>query len=132
MQRYSEDAIILYGRSLGTGIASFVAHKNKPKSLILETPYYSIEDVAQQRFPIFPVSKLLRYKFSTNEFIKSVNCPIFIFHGTEDKVVPYASGLKLKGKRPSNKITFISLKGGGHNNLMQYDAYNLQIDKILN
>jgi alpha-beta hydrolase superfamily lysophospholipase len=132
LQHYPEEAVILYGRSLGTGIASFVAHKNKPKTLILETPYYSIEDVAKQRFPVFPVSKLLRYKFPTYEFIQSVNCPIFIFHGTDDKVVPYASGLKLKETASSDKITFISLSGGGHNNLMKYDAYNMQIDKILN
>ena len=79
---YNEEDITLYGRSLGTGIATYLASKNNPRQLILETPYYSILDVAKDRFPIFPVKKLLKYEFPTHQFIKQVSCPITIFHGT--------------------------------------------------
>ena len=62
-ERYAENKITLYGRSLGTGMATYVASKNSPKQLILETPYYSIIDVAASRFPMFPLEKFLKYKF---------------------------------------------------------------------
>lgn len=102
-KQYKEDDITLYGRSLGTGIATYLASKNKPKQLILETPYYSIIDVAKSRFPIFPVEKLLKYKFPTYKFIQEVNFPITIFHGTEDMVVPYKSAKKLFEVSPKKK-----------------------------
>lgn len=95
LKNYNQNEIILYGRSLGTGIASFVAANNKPKQLILETPYYNIADVAQSRFPIFPVKLLLKYNFPNNQHLLKVDCPVTIFHGTEDNVVPYTSGKKL-------------------------------------
>ncbi|WP_298900168.1 alpha/beta fold hydrolase [uncultured Psychroserpens sp.] len=128
---YSEDDIVIYGRSLGTGVATYLASKNKPKQLILETPYYSILDVAKHRFPIFPVSTLLKYKFPSNEFIVDVSCPITIFHGTDDAVVPYSSAEKLNTVAPS-QTNFITIKGGGHNNLEDFDKYQIVIDEILN
>ncbi len=64
LKQYSEEDISLYGRSLGTGIASYLASKNNPKQLVLETPYYSILDVAKSRFPVFPVKRLLMYPIS--------------------------------------------------------------------
>ena len=129
--RYSENEISVYGRSLGTGIATFIASKNKPKQLVLETPYYSIVDVAKHRFPIFPVEQLLKYKFPSNEFIKEVKCPIFIFHGTDDVVVPYSSGEKLFNTIPKKQVEFITINGGSHNNLIEYDAYHQTINDIL-
>ncbi|RKE92005.1 alpha/beta hydrolase [Ichthyenterobacterium magnum] len=129
--RYNENEISVYGRSLGTGIAAFIASKNKPKQLILETPYYSIVDVAKHRFPIFPVAQLLKYRFPSNEFIKEVNCPIYIFHGTDDAVVPYSSGEKLFNTIPKAQVEFITIDGGSHNNLNAYDAYHETINEIL-
>ncbi|MDG5489939.1 alpha/beta hydrolase [Psychroserpens sp. SPM9] len=131
LKQYSESDITLYGRSLGTGIATYLASKNKPKQLILETPYYSILDVAKHRFPVFPVAILLKYKFPSNEFIVNVDCPITIFHGTEDKVVPYTSAEKLKAVASKKDITFITIEGGSHNNLIEFEDYLNGIDHIL-
>jgi len=129
LEQYPEDHITLYGRSLGTGIASKIAADNTPKQLILETPYYSIADVANHRIPMFPVSRLLKYKFPTYKYLSKVNCPITIFHGTEDRVVPYSSGDKL---RTTNKtIDFITIKGGKHNNLVTFKTYQDHIARKL-
>ncbi|WP_204347020.1 alpha/beta hydrolase [Psychroserpens algicola] len=131
LKQYAEAEITLYGRSLGTGIATFLASKNQPKQLVLETPYYSILDVARHRFPIFPVSSLLKYKFLSNEFIGNVKCPITMFHGTSDGVVPYASAEKLNAVAPVSQTTFITIEGGSHNDLVEFDAYRTAIDKVL-
>lgn len=130
-EHYDEKDITLYGRSLGTGVATYLASKNKPKQLILETPYYSILDVAKDRFPIFPVEKLLKYKFPTHQFIKDVSCLITIFHGTNDQVVPYTSAKKLFEESSKVKTTFITIDGGAHNNLINFEAYHQQIEKVL-
>lgn len=131
LKQYSESDIVLYGRSLGTGMANYLASKNNPKQLILETPYYSILDVAKHRFPIFPVKTLLRYEFPSNEFIVDVKCPITIVHGTEDSVVPYASAEKLNTVAPTDKTTFITIEGGNHNDLVEFERYRNAIDELL-
>ena len=130
LKQYAEEEIILYGRSLGTGIASYLASKNSPKQLVLETPYYSILDVAEHRFPIFPLKKLLKYRFPNYKYITEVECEITIIHGTEDGVVPYSSAKKLSELNIDN-LNFVTVKGGGHNNLSEFDTYKTTIDAIL-
>lgn len=128
---YSEDSIVLYGRSLGTGIATYLASKHQPKQLILETPYYSILDVAKHRFPILPVKSLLKYEFPSNKFITTVDCPITMFHGTDDSVIPYSSAQKLNAVAPQNNTTFITIEGGDHNNLISFEKYKQGILSVL-
>ncbi|MEW4924405.1 alpha/beta hydrolase [Algibacter sp. 2305UL17-15] len=129
-KHYDENDIIIYGRSLGTGIATYVASKNNPEQLILETPYHSISDVGKSRFPILPVAQLLKYKFPTYQFIEKVDCPITIFHGTNDLVVPYNSAKKLYEVAPKPSTTFITIKGGNHNDLINFEDYHTQLDKL--
>lgn len=119
---YSKEDIVLYGRSLGTGIASYLASENTARQLILETPYYSIEDVAKHRFPYLPVKRLLKYKLPTHAYLESVKCPTLIVHGTDDYVVPFSSGKKLSELNLPH-VEFITVEGGSHNNLIEFDAY---------
>ena len=130
-EQYKESDISLYGRSLGTGIAAHLASKNDPKQLILETPYYSMVDVAQHRFPILPVKHLIKYKLPTAAFAKDANCPITIFHGTDDGVVPFESGKKLFDELPKAQAVFVQIEQGNHNNLIEFDAYRNGIENIL-
>ncbi|MDO5979753.1 alpha/beta hydrolase [Flavivirga spongiicola] len=130
-KNYSENDITVYGRSLGTGVATYIASKNNPKQVILETPYYSIIDVAKSRFPIFPVKHLLKYKLPSYQFITKINCPIYIFHGTNDQVVPYKSAKGLFEVAPTSHTTFTTIKGGGHNNLVTYEAFIKGVNQIL-
>lgn len=128
---YTEDNITIYGRSLGTGITTKLAAENNPKQIVLETPYYSIVDVAKSRFPIVPVKYLMHYKFLSYNYFNKVNCPVTIFHGTDDLVVPYESAQKLfDTKNPGQSISFITIENGGHNNLIDFEAYHQRIDQI--
>lgn len=130
-KHYSESEITVYGRSLGTTFATFVASKHSPKQLILETPYYSMVDVAKSRFPLIPVKQFMNYHFPTYKFINDVKCNISILHGTSDKVVPFSSGQKLYQSSPKNRTNFISIEGASHNNLIDFQAYHREIDSIL-
>lgn len=118
---YTSDQIIIYGRSLGTGVSSYLAAQRPCKQLILETPFYSITDVAKHRFPIFPVETLMTYKFPSYEYLPSVNAPITIFHGTDDAVVPYKSAKNLSAT--GERINLITIEGAGHNDLADFDKF---------
>ena len=130
LNQYKPKDIIIYGRSLGTGIAAHLASKNMAQQLILETPYYSITDVAKFRFPMFPVERLLKYKIPTHQYIENVNYPITIFHGTNDSVVPYESGKKIE-ENSNKSIHFITIKEGNHGDLATFELYVKELSKLL-
>ena len=129
--KYDADSIVLYGKSLGTGIASWLASKKSCRQVILESPYYSMTSLAAHYFPIYPVSKLLKYKLPSYEYLSIVNAPITIFHGTADKVIPYSNALQLKKVlKPTDK--FITITNGGHNDLPQSPVFIKSLDSLLN
>tara|TARA_R100001369_G_scaffold51222_2_gene78046 strand:+ start:150 stop:947 length:798 start_codon:yes stop_codon:yes gene_type:complete len=130
LKRYPENEVTVYGRSLGTTFAAYVASANNPKKLILETPFYSMTDVAKKRFPVLPVAQLLKYRFPTNTYMNKTNCPVVIFHGTDDDVVPYESGKKLAETLPKDRLNFISIPEGGHNNLIEFQEYKDSIEEV--
>ena len=131
LERYKKTEIIIYGRSLGTGMATYLASNNNPKKLILETPFYSLADVAKGRFSLFPTKKLLKYDFPSYKYVQDVICPISIFHGTDDGVIPYASGIKLFNSMEQKDKVFFTIENGEHNNLVEFEAYHSQLQKIL-
>lgn len=129
--KYSKDSIIIYGKSLGTGIAAYVASQSDNKRLILETPYYSIPSLFSCYAPIYPNSKMITYKIPTNEYLADVNCPVTIFHGTNDWEIPYRNAARLKKiLKPTDE--FITIEGGKHNNLNDFDLFKKKLDSLLN
>jgi len=84
-----EDRVIIYGRSLGSGFAAKLASTNNPKMLILDAPYYSLTKVTNRYMPFMPLSILLKYPLPTYKWLKYVQCPIHIIHGTNDKLIPF-------------------------------------------
>lgn len=131
LNHFQDKNITIYGRSLGSAIATKVASQNSPLQLILETPFYSLVDVASSRYPLLPIKKLLNYKFPSNEFMIDVACPIYIFHGSDDRIVPYASGKKLFDSITLKEKKFILIKDGNHNDLDSFEVYNREMEKIL-
>lgn len=127
----AEDRIILYGRSLGSGFAAKLASMNNPKMLILDAPYYSLTKVAARYAPFMPLSVLIKYPLPTYKWLKYVQCPIHIIHGTNDKLIPYKTSVKLSKVNP--KLTRLhSVIGGGHKNLNNFESYHKMIHEILN
>ncbi len=125
-----EKHIVLYGRSMGSGFAAKLASTNRPKLLILDAPYYSLSRVANRFIPFLPMAIFLKFPIPTYKWIKYVQCPIHIIHGTHDRLIPLRSSVKLAAINPS--LTRLHpVVGGGHNNLHQFESYHEVLDKIL-
>jgi len=106
--------IIYYGESLGTGVATKLATSFPPDALILEAPYTSILNIASAQMPIFPISKFLDQRWETDHYIKTVNSPTLVLHGTHDRVIPYGMGKTVFSLSPAKHKILETLKGGGH------------------
>ena len=128
--QYPEHHILVYGRSMGSGFATKVAADNKPRYLILDSPYFSFKKVAERYAPFLPHRYMLRYHLRTDKWIKRVNCHTYIIHGTKDWLIPLTQSENLQKINP-NKITLIEIPGGGHNNLPSFDEYHNFIRDIL-
>ena len=87
--------IILYGESLGTGVAVEIGQTNKFNSIILESPYTSMIKAAKIYYPYLPVKFLLKDKYDSEKKIKNIKTPILIMHGKKDNIVPFNMGKKL-------------------------------------
>ena len=130
-EKTTEDRIILYGRSLGSGFAAKLASMNTPKMLILDAPYYSLTKVTARYAPFMPLSLLIKYPLPTYKWLKYVQCPIHIIHGTNDKLIPYKTSIKLSKVNP--KLTKLhTIIGGGHKDLNNFESYHAMIHDILN
>lgn len=128
-QRYPEEQIVLYGRSLGSGLATRLAAVYQPALLILESPFYSVEAIARRQFPWVPPF-LLKYPLRSHEWIGQVRCPVVIIHGTNDSVVPFADGERL-AHEVTAPLAFYPIVGGDHNNLITFSMYHHAIQVAL-
>tara|TARA_Y100000768_G_scaffold379072_1_gene354279 strand:- start:153 stop:953 length:801 start_codon:yes stop_codon:yes gene_type:complete len=107
-KKVSNSQIILYGESLGTGVAVEIASKNNFNSIILESPFTSIENSAKIYYPYLPVSFLLKDRYDSISKIKKINSPILIMHGRKDDIVPFFMGKKLFEKANSPKDSYFT------------------------
>lgn len=128
--RFPKEKIILYGRSLGTGIAAQLASVRDCKALILEAPYYSLPSLATSKVLIYPTNQMIKYKFPNYKFLQEVTAPVIIFHGTDDGLVPISQSKKLQ---PLLKKTdeFVPVEKAGHNNVMFFEQYITKLDSLL-
>lgn len=125
---YPEENITIVGYSIGSGIAAWLAANNNPDKLILQAPYFSMEDMMTKKMPILPPF-LLRYPLETNKRLKETRCPIYIFHGDNDQSIPYSSSLQLKEE--VSRIDLTRLAGLGHTGFMKNTSYRSKMEQIL-
>jgi alpha-beta hydrolase superfamily lysophospholipase len=129
-EKVDEQYIILYGRSLGSGFATKLASMNNPRMLILDAPYYSLRHVAKKFIPFMPLSLLLKFPMPTYKWMKYVNCPIHIIHGTDDRLIPYKTSVKLSKIKPAQTKLYTVI-GGGHKNLNTFESYHSMLSDII-
>jgi uncharacterized protein len=119
------EKIILYGESLGTGVAVELGQENIFNSIILESPFTSIAKAAKIYYPFLPINLLLKDRFDSIDKIINITKPVLIMHGMKDNIIPYSMGVELFEKANEPKYSFFPKDD---NHMMNFD--NRLIDKI--
>ena len=116
-----EKDIIIYGESLGTGVAVEVAQNRNFSGIILEAPFSSMIEAGKDKYPILPVKWLLKDKYESSNKIKNIKTPILIMHGKVDNIVPFKMGKKMYELANQPKYFYFS----------EYDNHMMNFDKNL-
>lgn len=123
-------AVAAVGRSLGSGVATWLASQRPLEKLILVTPFDSVARIAQGRFPIFPVGLLLRDRYDSWRYAPAVHCPLLVLVAPLDQVVPAASTARLV-RRFSPPPQVIDIPGSGHGSIVGDPAYGEAVAAFL-
>jgi uncharacterized protein len=121
-QGVSRESTVLYGQSLGTGVATKMAAERELAALILEAPYTSTVDVAAGRFPVIPVSWLMEDRFESLARIAAIREPLLVMHGDADYVIPQALARRLFAAANEPKEGFWP-SGVGHNDIFDSGGF---------
>jgi fermentation-respiration switch protein FrsA (DUF1100 family) len=116
--------VVIFGESLGSGVAVRLASERQVGAVVLETAYSSIADVAQDRFPFLPVRWLLRDRFDAISKIAAIRAPILVLLGGEDVIVPPRFGRRLFEAAREPKQLWIAPEGG-HGDLPELGSFDV-------
>jgi len=119
---FKQENIIIYGRSIGCGIAVDLASHNKSKALILEAPFTSFKKLANHIVPFLFPSLFLNYSLDNLSKINKVNTPLLIIHGKKDGLIPFRFGEALYKEYKGTK-EFLAISEGTHNDLPSFAEY---------
>jgi fermentation-respiration switch protein FrsA (DUF1100 family) len=122
--RYAPDRIVLWGFSLGSGVAVALAAKRPIGKLVLEAPYTSTADVAASIYPFVPVRLLMKDQFHSDERIQAVKAPILFLQGERDQAIPISIGERLFAMAPEPK-RFVRFPQGHHEDLENYGVVSV-------
>ncbi len=120
--------IILFGRSLGSGIATKLASQKDIQALILETPYFSIKDLALSKYPFVPPF-VLKYNFRSDLYAQNFKAPVLIFHGDQDQLIPIEQARRLS--KMIKNLSFIEISDGTHDDLASFPNYWAELDLFI-
>ena len=122
--RYPASRIAVFGESLGTGVAIWLAATSPVARVLLQAPYTSIVDIAAAAYPFLPVRLLLKDTYRSDERVGRVTAPVFVIHGERDRVVPIEYGERIYARIRAAK-KFVRFPEGGHVDLDQYGALDI-------
>jgi uncharacterized protein len=127
---FAKQDVIVYGRSIGTGVAVELATKHPVNGLILEAPYTSLGALANEKLPFLFPSLYLKYSFNNEKKIGAVKCPVMLIHGGDDSLIPSSHSKKLFQQiKTQKKLTLIPR--GSHNDLNSFEEYHTFLEKEL-
>ena len=124
-------AIIAYGRSLGSGVAVYLAARRKISKLILLTPYDSVVEVAAKIYSIFPVRWLLKDRFDSAALAAEISAPELIITAENDRVIPPSHGASLKDALVNSEISYQKISGAAHNDVVNFPAFQQALEAFL-
>jgi hypothetical protein len=122
--------VIVIGRSLGSGVATYLASKREVQGLILITPYDSIVSIAKKKYPIFPINTLLKYKFQSVKYMPQVKTPVGLIEVKDDETVPVSHFNALK-KTVLNLSLYVRLEGTTHGDVLTYKDFEKSLKEMI-
>ena len=130
-KRLAPERIVLFGESLGGSIAAWLAARQPPAGLVIYASFTSVPEIAQALYPMFPASRLVRYRYDTRAALGNVNCPVLILHSPKDEIIPFSHGQALLEAAHEPK-RLVQLRGG-HNDALQVsrEVYTREIGAFL-
>ena len=124
--------ISVIGRSLGTGVAAYLASRRPINKIALITPYDSIKSLGQSKFIIFPVFLLLKDKYDSLSRVKHIQAQTIALVAENDEIIPKKHSLRLINEFPPEQITAITIKNSGHNDISYKEEYYQHLKDFLN
>jgi uncharacterized protein len=121
-----ESDIIIYGESLGTGVASEIAQHKNFAGVILESPFTSMIELGKEKYPFLPVKFLLKDTYESNKKIKNIKAPVLVMHGKVDDIVPFHMGKKIYEMANEPKYYYFSEYD---DHMMKYNEKLLKVIK---
>jgi pimeloyl-ACP methyl ester carboxylesterase len=118
---YRDKPIVIYGRSLGTGLAAELARDVQPQLLVLVSPYTSLPAVGKLHYPWAP-DWLLRYRLDTGAAIAAIHSPILLLHGARDTLIPATESRQLR-ERAQSPTELVIVDGAGHSDIHRFPDY---------
>lgn len=114
--------LVIYGESLGTGVAAQVAARREISALVLDSPFTSLTDLAAQRHPLLPVRRFIADRYETLMHADKISAPVLVLHGEDDPIVPMIMGRQVFEalKAPKRLITYA---GGRHLDHGKYGSF---------
>lgn len=128
--RYPADSLVIYGMSMGTGIAAQLASVRDCRALILESPYYDFPSLLGDYVPIYPLQSMIHFKLPAWKYLQKVTAPVTIIHGTDDWTIPERNSRRLIPYLKKDD-RYILIPGGKHNNLTSFPRYRQVLDSVL-
>ncbi|WP_264531088.1 alpha/beta hydrolase [Flavobacterium sp. N502540] len=128
-KRYPENKIIIAGYSIGSGLATILASENKPKALLLQSPYFSFTELSSGKVPFFP-NIMKKFHLETFTYVTKVKAPIYIFHGIDDELISCDNSVRLN-KLLDFKGHFYGLKNQGHVGMNENEVFQKKLSGIL-
>lgn len=105
--------IIVAGRSLGAAIAGWLAVRETPAGVVLESPFTSVPALAADLYPYVPARRLSRFEYPTLDYVEKMSRPLLLIHAREDRIVPFAHSERIY-EAASEPRELVALDGG-HN-----------------
>lgn len=126
--RYVGKKVVVYGRSLGTGLAAHLAAQIRPDLTMLVSPYLSMASLAAEHYPWVPQA-VLRYPLRTDDVASRLDTPVVLIHGEQDTLIPISHSQRLQRITPRSRL--ITIPGAGHGDLQDFEPYRAAVREAL-
>jgi hypothetical protein len=129
--RKQHSSISAYGRSLGSGVAVYLAAMRPLEQVILLTPYDSVAEVAQKRYSLFPLRYLVKDRFDSVSRAEQITTEVLIASAELDREIPLQHTLALRQRFTRASVEYQQIKGAAHNDIIDFPQYQALVERFI-